>query len=185
MDERRALIDAGLAVLRQRGSDGCTVADVLGEAGLSTRAFYRHFGSKDELVLAVYERDARATHSRLCERLAAAASPSAALEVWVDETLALGFDTRRARRTEPLAREGLRLQARFPAQFAAMEAAVIDPLVEILRAFPDSDPDRDARSIHAVTWALVEEKFAGRSLTHAHAKAHVLRFCMPALGEPA
>src|SRR3954447_14220094 len=89
--ERRALIDAGLTVLRRRGSDGCTVADVLAEAGLSTRAFYRHFASKDELVLAIYERDAQPTHVRLRDRLDAAASPRAALEVWIDETLALGF----------------------------------------------------------------------------------------------
>jgi AcrR family transcriptional regulator len=59
LDERRALIDAGIAVLRRTGSEGCTVADVLEEAGLSTRAFYRHFASKDELVLAIYEHDAR------------------------------------------------------------------------------------------------------------------------------
>src|SRR3954451_14132484 len=94
--ERRALIDAGLAVLRRRGSDGCTVADVLAEAGLSTRAFYRHFASKDELVLAIYERDARPPHGRRPETLAAARSPRAALDVWIDETLALGFDGRRS-----------------------------------------------------------------------------------------
>jgi AcrR family transcriptional regulator len=182
-DERRALIDAGLTVLRRRGSEGCTVADVLAEAGLSTRAFYRHFTSKDELVLAIYERDARPTHARLRERLDAVASSRAALEVWIDETLALGFDTRRARRTQPLAREGLRLQAEFPREFAAMEAGVIDPLVAVLRAFPAADPERDARSIHAVAWALVEERFAGGTLTFEEAKAHVLRFCLPAIGE--
>lgn len=182
-DERRALIDAGLAVLRRRGSEGCTVADVLAEAGLSTRAFYRHFSSKDELVLAIYERDALPTQTRLRERLAAATTPRAAIEVWVDETLALGFDARRARRTQPLAKEGLRLRAQFPREFAAMEAGVIDPLAEILRAFPAAHPERDARSIHAVAWALVEERFAGGTLTRDEARAHVLRFCLPALGE--
>src|SRR3954451_18576620 len=181
--ERRALIDAGLAVLRRRGSEGCTVADVLAEAGLSTRAFYRHFASKDELVLAIYARDAEPTRTRLREQMAAAGSPRAAFEVWVDETLALGFDTRRARRTQPLAKEGLRLQAQFPREFAEMEAAVIDPLVAVLRAFPDADPERDARSIHAVAWALVEERFAGATLTRDDAKAHVMRFCLRAIGE--
>ena len=182
-DERRALIDAGLAVLRRRGSEGCTVADVLAEAGLSTRAFYRHFASKDELVLAIYARDAQPTQARLRERLDAASSPRAAFEVWVDETLALGFDARRARRTQPLAKEGLRLQAQFPREFAEMEAAVIDPLVDLLRAFAGADPERDARSIHAVTWALVEARFAGGTLTREEAKAHVLRFCLRAIGE--
>src|SRR3954469_16943341 len=105
--ERRALIDAGLAVLRRRGSEGCTVADVLAEAGLSTRAFYRHFGSKDELILAIYKRDSLASSARLRDRMTASTSARVALEVWIDETLALGFAASRARRTRPLAQEGL------------------------------------------------------------------------------
>jgi AcrR family transcriptional regulator len=182
LDERRALIDAGISVLRRSGSEGCTVADVLEEAGLSTRAFYRHFGSKDELVLAIYEYDARATQTRLRDRMDAAGSPRAALEVWIDETLALGFDTRRARRTRPLAKEGLRLQAEFPKQFSAIVKGVIDPLAGVLRAFPAAHPERDARSIHAVAWALVAERLAGGSLSRDEAKAHVLRFCLPVIG---
>jgi AcrR family transcriptional regulator len=182
VDERRALIDAGIAVLRRQGSEGCTVADVLDEATLSTRAFYRHFGSKDELVLAIYEHDARATQTRLRERMDAASSPRAALEVWIDETLALGFDSRRARRTRPLAKEGLRLQAEFPAQFAAIVDGVINPLAEVLCAFPAAHPERDARSIHAVAWSLVAERLAGGAITRDEARAHVLRFCLPVIG---
>ena len=49
VDEQQALIDAGLAVLRRNGSEGLTVNDVLAEAELSTRAFYRHFDSKRAL----------------------------------------------------------------------------------------------------------------------------------------
>ena len=177
IDEKRALIEAGLVVLRRSGTDGCTVADVLHEAGLSTRAFYRHFASKDELVLAIYERDAVASSARLATRLHAACSPQAALEIWIDENLALGFETRRARRTRPLAREGLHLEAAFPAEFARIVAGVIDPLASVLRAAGSPDPERDARSIHAITWALVAEKLAGGSLSRDAAKAHVLRFC--------
>jgi AcrR family transcriptional regulator len=182
VDERRALIDAGLSVLRRHGRDGCTVADVLAEANLSTRAFYRHFGSKDELVLAIYEHDARATRSRLRERMTAAGDSRAALHVWIDETLALGFDTQRARRTRPLANEGLRLQAVFPTQFATIVEGVLDPLVNVLRALRSPHPQRDARSIHAIAWALVAERLAGGALTRDEAKDHVLRFCEPVIG---
>ncbi len=182
LDERSALIDAGLAVLRRQGSASLTVADVLAEAGLSTRAFYRHFSSKDELVLAIYEHDARATQTRLRERMAAAASARDALDVWLDETLALGFDARRARRTRPLAKEGLRLQAEFPRQFATIVDDVVGALADVLQAFPTTDPARDARTIHAIAWALVAERLAGGAITREHAKAHVLRFCAPVIG---
>jgi AcrR family transcriptional regulator len=170
------LIEAGLVVLRGRGSAGCTVADVLAEAGLSTRAFYRHFASKDELILAIYEHDARATQARLRERMRNAPSPRAAIEVWIDETIGLGFDARRARRTRPLAKEGRRLQAEFPRKFAAIVAGVVDPLAGALADLGDPHAERDARSLHAITWALVEEQLAGGSLTRDEARAHVRRF---------
>ncbi|GIU87007.1 MAG: TetR family transcriptional regulator [Acidimicrobiia bacterium] len=180
--EVAALVEAALAVLERSGVDGLTVADVLAQAGLSTRAFYRHFRSKDELVLAIYERDARATTQRLVERLDAAPDPAAAVATWVDETLALAFDPRRARRTRPLAREGLRLRGEHPARFAAILAGVVEPLAAVLRTVPTPDPERDAASIHAVTWAVVEEKLAGGGPTRDEARAHVLRFCLAAVG---
>jgi AcrR family transcriptional regulator len=180
--EVRALVEAGLAVLRRNGAAGLTVADVLAEAGLSTRAFYRHFVSKDELVLAIYEDEAERMHARLREQLARASSPRAALEMWVDETLALAFDAGRARRTTVLAREGARLQADFPTEFAGIVAGAVAPLAEVLAAFPAANPERDAWSIHAVTWDLVQQKLHGRPITRDEAKQHVLRFCLPALG---
>jgi AcrR family transcriptional regulator len=181
-DEVRAIVEAALTVLRTRGAAGLTVADVLVEAGLSTRAFYRHFQSKDELVLAVYEHEARRRDVDLAARLAAAPNARAALETWIDEMLALGFDPRRARRTRVLRAEGARLQADFPEEFAAILAGAVDPLIELLRAFPAADPERDGWSIYAVTWELVEAKLRGSPLTRAAARAHVLRFCLPALG---
>jgi AcrR family transcriptional regulator len=159
-----------------------TVADVLTEAGLSTRAFYRHFRSRDELVLAVFEHETRRSLERLTAAVYEAPNARAALDAWIDETLALGFEPARARRTRPLAREGNRLQAEFPKEFAAIVASVLDPLVAVLRAFPAADPERDARTLHAIAWALVEEKLHGSKLTVAQARAHILRFCLPAIG---
>src|SRR5215471_12275276 len=116
-DDERALVEAGLAVLRRQGSDGLTVGEVLEGASLSTRAFYRHFDSKDSLILAIYAYDAQRAQERMEKRLAACETPRAALDVWIDETLALAFDAARATRTRPLAREGLRLQGQFPNEF--------------------------------------------------------------------
>jgi len=175
-------VEAGLAVLRRQGSDGLTVGEVLEGASLSTRAFYRHFDSKDSLILAIYAYDAQRAQERLEKRLAACETPRAALDVWIDETLALAFDARRATRTRPLAREGLRLQGQFPNEFDAILAAVLDPLVDVLRALQTPDPVRDARSMHAVTWELVVERLHGSPMSRAEARAHVDRFCLPALG---
>jgi AcrR family transcriptional regulator len=41
------------------------VADILNEADLSTRSFYRHFASKDQLLCALFRREAEAAAARL------------------------------------------------------------------------------------------------------------------------
>ena len=50
--ELDGLLAAARDVLAERGYDGLRVEDVLREAGLSTRAFYRHFSGKADCALA-------------------------------------------------------------------------------------------------------------------------------------
>jgi AcrR family transcriptional regulator len=153
-DEVGRLVASGLAVLRRSGVAGLTVNDVLAEAGLSTRAFYRHFASKNELVLAVFEHDSSRSNSRLADAVANAETARAAFEAWLDENLALVFEPRRARRTRTLWLEGSRLRNEFPQEFDAI-----------------------------VAWDLVERHLGGaQKLDRDEVRAHVLRFCLPALG---
>ncbi len=51
--EVRRLIDAAFAVMRTTGDIDPQVRDIVKAAGLSNQAFYRHFASKDALLLAV------------------------------------------------------------------------------------------------------------------------------------
>jgi AcrR family transcriptional regulator len=188
VSEARSLVEAALTVLGRQGAAGLTVAEVLAEAGLSTRAFYRHFASKDELLLALFDADNEAVRARVDAAIDSAPDPHAALVAWIDQQLALAYAPRRSKRTQVLWAEGMRLQYEFPGEFARIEAAVLAPLERLLEAgradgtFPATEPARDARSIHAVTWALVEARLAGDETDLAAARAHVLRFCLPALG---
>jgi AcrR family transcriptional regulator len=186
--EARALLEAALAVLRRDGAAGLTVAAVLAEAGLSTRAFYRHFASKDELLLALFDADTEAVAARVDAAVDASSDPRAALGAWVDQQLSLAYAPRRSRRTQVLWSEGRRLQLDHPDEFTRIVAAVLAPLERVLAAgmasgaFPDTDPPADARAIHAVTWDLIEARLAGGPGSLASARAQVLRFCLPALG---
>jgi AcrR family transcriptional regulator len=187
----RALVEAALTVLRRQGAAGLTVAEVLAEAGLSTRAFYRHFASKDELLLALFDADNEVVAARVEASINSASDPEAALDAWIDQQLALAYAPRRSKRTQVLSAEGRRLQHEFPDEFARIEAGVLAPLERVLEAgradgsFPHTEPARDARSIHAVTWALVEARLAGDETDLASARAHIRRFCLPALGSRA
>ncbi len=73
--ERKAILDAALRVMRKNGYAEAQIGDILSEAQLSTRAFYRHFDTKDDVLLALFRDNAEATASRLAEKVAAAATP--------------------------------------------------------------------------------------------------------------
>jgi AcrR family transcriptional regulator len=187
-DDVQQLIAAGLTVLRREGAADMTIADVLAEAGLSTRAFYRHFTSKSDLLLAIYEHEVQLYRPRLQRRLDASDDPEAALVAWIDELLAAGFEPSRGARTRAMFRWAIPLQQEFPAEFAGIRAALTDPLERVLEAgradgtFPDTEPAHDAKFIRALTWELIDEHFSGAELDVQTARAEVLRFARPALG---
>lgn len=186
--EVEQLLRAAVRVMRRRGA-ALTVADVLEEAGLSTRAFYRHFASRDELVLAVYESEQQRSVARLVEAVERATESRVAVAAWIDEHLALGFDGRRSGRTRVLAAEGARLRVEFPEHVEATLAALLAPLVGAIRrgiadhSFIEVDPALTARSIHAVVWELVQQRLDGTaSITLDAAREHAIDFCLRALG---
>jgi AcrR family transcriptional regulator len=188
-DERKLILDAALRVMRQNGYAAAQISDILGEAGLSTRAFYRHFESKDDLLLAVFRDNAESTSRQLSARVLAADTPRAQLEAWVDEILSLGYDRRRARRAALFASGAARRTAGYAEENRRAEQSLIDPLLDVLRAgvrsgdFPAADPDTDARTIHAVVWRFVVDAMAGApTATFEDARRHVQRFVLPALG---
>jgi AcrR family transcriptional regulator len=189
-DDVQQLIAAGLTVLRREGAAEMTIAEVLTEAGLSTRAFYRHFTSKSDLLLAIYEHEVQRYNPLLQRRLDAASGPAEALVAWIDELLAAGFEPRRGERTRAMFGWAIPLQQEFPAEFAAIRAALTDPLEAVLAGgladgtFPTTDPARDATFIRALTWELVDEHLSDPSsdVDVVAARDAVLRFALPALG---
>lgn len=99
--ERRLILDAAYAALRDRGQD-FTIANILATAGVSTRSFYRHFDSKDALLCAMYLRDGEWAADRLSKRLSDAESPRQAVEWWIDEIFSFTRSPRRAERVSVL-----------------------------------------------------------------------------------
>ncbi len=66
-EQRRARIEAAaLELFRDRGFDHVTVEDVCAEAGVAPATFYRHFGTKEEVVFA-YREDFTAALGRALE----------------------------------------------------------------------------------------------------------------------
>jgi AcrR family transcriptional regulator len=115
-DHRERLLQAMARAVGRRGYAETTIADIVGEAGVSKRTFYEHFASKGECLLALYraasrralamldppvdpDRDLRSqVAERLREYFACLASNPVLLRTLFIEILGLGETGLRARR---------------------------------------------------------------------------------------
>jgi AcrR family transcriptional regulator len=187
-DTRRAILAAASESLREQGVQGLSIAAVLERAELSTRAFYRHFESKDELVSAVFLEMARTEKRRLRRRMAAAGGPVEAVAAWIDGRLDLAF-------SESIKSDLRQMSLEAQSQsFASSEliqpayAEMLEPLVDQIHrgleqgAFRDVDPISGAQSIQGVVWASTERQWSTGDCERAEVRERTLRFCLRGLG---
>jgi len=186
--ERRQLMDAALKVMRTNGFQSASVQDILDEAGLSTRAFYRQFRSKDDLLLAMFRTASARDVAEVVARVDAAATPLEAVHAWLDEMLALAFDRRRIQRLV-MFNVVARHLAGYDEEVAYLRTQLQAPLGQVLAlgaadgSFPATDPIPDARALFDLLWSFVSPQARREHpMDQSEAKSQILRFCLPALG---
>jgi AcrR family transcriptional regulator len=156
-EELERLLDAGFEAIQRNGFQAVTVADILSEAGMSTRSFYRHFATKDDLFHALFRRDAERFAAKVTARVEAADDPAIALEVWIDEILGFGFGRRRAQRAAVLGEQGA-MRSLDPREMTRATRLLTVSLEQILTAgvadgsFATCAPAPDAAMISALAW---------------------------------
>lgn len=188
-DELRLLLDAGFVVMERNGYTDAAVADILREANLSTRSFYRHFESKDQLLCALYRRDADAAAARLNAKVDAATDPRAALDAWIEEILSFGHHRAKAARLAVLGSPGAMKAQGYAAETCRASKLLVAPLQALLAAgaadgtFPLADPAGDAPLIQAAVWAAAGlAPFRDTPPSRAEAARQVRSFCERVLG---
>jgi AcrR family transcriptional regulator len=188
-DELRILLDAALVVMERNGYADAAVADILREAGLSTRSFYRHFESKDQLLCALCRREAERASARLAAKVDAAEDPRAALDAWIDEILSLGHHRAKAVRVSVLSSPGAMKAEGYPEETQHAIHMLMAPLERLLAdgvadgSFPLADPVADAPLIQSVAWAAAGlSPTQERASSRAEASRRVRSFCERALG---
>ena len=182
---RCAIVDAASQSVHDRGVRGLNIAAVLERAQLSTRAFYRHFDSKDQLVEAVFLEMARDETQSLRTRMVNTASPVEAVAAWIEGRLDLALDDEfRLRQLSPDAQpEGWSPELVSPAY-----NAILEPLVEQLErglelgTFKDIVPVTAAKSTDGVVWAGTEPSRAAHRWDRSEVRERALRFCLRGLG---
>jgi AcrR family transcriptional regulator len=127
--ERAAFLQAALELIAESGTIDLQVAAVVRQAGRHNAAFYRVFGAKEGLVLAVVEEAARRMALALERRMKGAKSPQDAVRAWAAVLLGLA-SADPAAGVHAIALDRYRLLKRFP----DAEATIADPLRQPLEA---------------------------------------------------
>ena len=190
-DERADIIDAAYACMSSPHTGPVSVAAILDTARLSTRAFYRHFASKDELFLAMLKHDSDAVARRLREIAAETpGGPPAQLTAWVDHLLGLAYHPRPRAHVVVLDSDEVRVAKGYREAAADLRAEREEILADILRrgradgSFPLAEPDRDAAAIHAVVDRAFAAPLSGPDPGLEQMVAYVVDFALRALGAP-
>ena len=184
------MLDAARTLIAAKGYD-FTTAELAAEAGVALQTFYRYFGSKDELLLAVIGDALIEACDRWAQALSELPDPLARLRYLLTITLErLDGDSHDAAMSKFIVSTRWRLHRQFPKELAEAEKPFVDLLRMEVEAAVEAgllnppDPYWDS-------WFVTE---LVRSVYHYYAfaehsegeldeiKERLWRFCLTALG---
>jgi AcrR family transcriptional regulator len=188
-DDRQAIIDAAYSCLSEPHSGPVPVAAILEHSGLSTRAFYRHFVSKDELFLAMLRQEADALAERL-DRIAAESprDPRKQLAAWVEMMFALALDPQLRMHLTVIDSDEVRAAKGYRDTRERLHTDRERSLEQILQrgrddgSFPLAKPQQDAVAISAVVSRELTIMAPGDEQGLEQSQARVIDFALRALG---
>jgi AcrR family transcriptional regulator len=151
---REALVEAALHLIREKGFEQTTVAEIAAAAGMSTRTFFLHFPAKEDVLLVNSEARADLGVAAL-----AASEPgesvadaiTRAVERMVADTWGKDMHSDLAGTRAQLIATEPALQARVLQRLLTTQVALADAL---LRGHPEMDPADAAAVVGAVLGAV-------------------------------
>lgn len=181
LDEVRRLLDAALALMsRGGGAARPRVADIVAAAGLSNDAFYRHFPTKDALVVALLEDGAQRLSGYVAHRMAQAAAPQEQVRHWVEAVLGQAAAEIAATARAVLWNAGSAGEQLISGHSRA-SALLAALLREPFAALGSADPELDAAlAAHAVV-GLLSDYLWRRAEPTATEVDRVTRYCLRAV----
>jgi AcrR family transcriptional regulator len=183
----RRLIKAGVRVMQRTGGFDPRVSDVVEEAGLSNQAFYRHFRSKDEFLLAVLDDGVRELVGYLRHRMQGAPSPTEQIRSWLQGVVAQALNPEAAQATRPFIIPQAHLAERFPDEVASSIRQLTTVLQEAIDKaveagdLVEADPSRDARAIYDLAMGWLQRALVDAEPPSPEAANHLVEFAMRGL----
>ena len=187
-EEIRRLLDASFSLIRETGDLAPPVGAIVRRAGLSNQAFYRHFSSKDELLLAVLDEGVGMLAGYLAHRMENASDPADRVRAWVAGVLEQALQPEAAAATRPFAVSRARLADRFPREVEASERQLsrllADAISEAAAAgqLASADPERDAEAVYTLAMGWVQRRLASPEPAAREEAEHLTAFALRGLG---
>ena len=158
------LLDAARQTMRETGSVDPRVSEIVGRAGSSNQAFYRHFRSKDELLLALLDEGLRELVEQLETRMAEVSAAGSKVERWVAGIVRQATNPEAARGARPFVANRARLAERFPDEERRCVRLLVEPLERAIKEgvasgeFNLADPGHDAEAIYHLAMGWMQSR---------------------------
>ncbi len=165
-EEVGRFVAAGFSLVRKSGQLELRVSEVVSAAGLSNHAFYKHFRSKDELLVTLLDDGIRQLSSYLRHRMETVSSPRQRIRRWIEGMCEQALNARAAAATRPFALGRGRLAERFPDEVADSErrlsALVQRAIADAAEAgeLPRADAEHDAALLYDLAMGWMQRKLA-------------------------
>jgi AcrR family transcriptional regulator len=185
--EVTSLIEAAYRLIRRQGVVEPGVREVVAEAGLANRSFYRHFATKDEFWLVLLEDILIRLTGMVAEAMEAQAEPVGRVKAWMATVLDQAVDPDTFLVGRPFLLHGARLREAYPEVYRAIGSALLDLLEGAIREAAESgqvhspDPRADARSIFHLALSTMQSHVLDRTVPSASERAAVIGFALRAL----
>ncbi len=171
------------------GSMSFTVQELVDRAGVALQTFYRHFGSKDALMLAVVEESVRGQRARMEQKASEASDPLDRLRIIVMTLFRSANRVVEDSLGSTIMKETRRLRDDYPEELATLFAPNIRLLQEAIVTadtaglINSEDPERDAHLINELVSSAFTQLTTGWSVPKTLDNEHYIwRFCLRALG---
>jgi AcrR family transcriptional regulator len=184
VEEIRLLVDATYRLIEKTGEFDPPLRDILKASGLSTQAFYKHFRTKDELMLVLLDDGRRQLVGYLQHRMGKASAPAAKVRAWIEGVLAQASDPKAAKRTKPFVASQDRLADQFPEEQRASVDRLLELLVEPLREL-GGEPKRarrDAEAMYHVAFGALRAHLMRGDRPTESEMDHLVQFCLNGAG---
>jgi AcrR family transcriptional regulator len=186
--EFQSFVDATHAVIARSGDAEPKVSDIVAEAASSNAAFYRHFESKDELMLAVLDDGQRHLVRFLQSLMVTAENPLDEIRLWIEGMLAQAAEPDAVERSRPFAVSGGRLAIRYPDGYNRCVQGLTALIETSILAAVDSgqlDPEAGhfgADHVYTLTMGAMQRHLLSGTAATADESMALVTFALAGLG---